>query len=522
MDGTRARKRRPTRDPIVRTTVFLVTAILTAATGAGLLWGIATGRAAPARVTSATQPYGVGSPASISPSFSSNTSCSASACHGNGTVGRPGSEQSTWAASLGDKSDPHRRAYSVLFNAASQNIMRLLNAGLPAEKQKHAHENPLCLKCHALDEAKLFDHEVLSHHALSEGVSCDSCHGASAKWLSAHYESGWALLTSREKFEQYGFRPLKNLTARTLACASCHVGDADREVNHDLIAAGHPRLAFESARFHFAPQYLQHWSEKLPAKDFEVRAWYIGQWVNLRSAVALLESRARGVEEKPWPEFSVGGCYACHQSIGESKPRRFSPGSLDRAAGVIPWQTWYASLAKVLPAIHSSIVEGGPIPEEQVQDLLAPLAQLRVEMQKTRPNAAIVADLAGQARLRLDAWLSRLQEAEDRGAFRPTTRETSLEMGRQLVASALREDGATLRDSDWDFVAQHYLGLAAVYHAMGGASGSLAGWKPAIDRLQKSLAFEKGFNSPRDYRPDDAAVALKELQQILNTMRASR
>src|SRR4051794_34020983 len=73
--------------------------------------------AAPARPADA-KPYGLDKK-----SFAqvSSASCAAAACHGGGRIGRRGSEHSTWAATLLPEatSDPHARAYRVLFNEES-------------------------------------------------------------------------------------------------------------------------------------------------------------------------------------------------------------------------------------------------------------------------------------------------------------------------------------------------------------------------------------------------------------------
>src|SRR5437762_4932733 len=91
-----------------------------------------------------------------------------------------------------------------------------------------AHKEALCLKCHAIDGVK-------PEMAVSEGVGCDACHGPAEKWLNAHVEPGWKHLSSRAKWEGYGFVPAENLVARSVNCVKCHVGGADRDVNHDLI-----------------------------------------------------------------------------------------------------------------------------------------------------------------------------------------------------------------------------------------------------------------------------------------------
>ena len=124
------------------------------------------------------------------------------------------------------------------------------------------HKDARCLACHAIDSTK---EPETRDQILAEGVGCGGCHGPADKWIGQHYTAEWKALSNREKWEKYGFVPTKNLVARTLNCASCHVGDAGRDMNHDFIAAGHPRLAFEAARFHHQPDYRTHTGRKRPS-----------------------------------------------------------------------------------------------------------------------------------------------------------------------------------------------------------------------------------------------------------------
>ena len=203
-----------------------------------------------------------------------------------------------------------------MFNEVSVRMGELLHL------KQAPHREALCLRCHAVDSGSDL---AIRDQILSEGVGCSACHGPAEKWISVHYLPEWKTLSPRAKWQDYGFVPTKNLVARTLKCASCHVGDGEREVNHDLIAAGHPRLAFEAARFHYQPDYRKHWSERTPQPDFEIRAWVVGQAATLRTAAELLRSRteraAAGDNSTPWPEFEGLSCYACHQKVGEAKLR---------------------------------------------------------------------------------------------------------------------------------------------------------------------------------------------------------
>ena len=62
------------------------------------------------------------------------------------------------------------------------------------------------------------------------------------------------------------FRATKELAERAKVCTRCHVGRRSpdglltQEVNHDLIAAGHPRLNFEFAAYQ--ENLPVHWDEK--------------------------------------------------------------------------------------------------------------------------------------------------------------------------------------------------------------------------------------------------------------------
>ncbi len=483
-----------------------------------------------------------------------NTSCAAAACHGGGAVGRVGSEQSTWADQGREgvtAHDPHRKAYGVLFEERSTRMIDLLNGSRSdGHKLAPAHQEALCLKCHAVDRKKWYDGEELPDNLRAEGVACEACHGTSEKWLTEHYLPGWKGLSNRVKAEKYGFTPTKNLVSRAANCATCHVGAAGgQEVNHDLIAAGHPRLNFEYTRFHHAPDYRKHWAEPTPRADFELRAWYVGQLTSLRAAVGLLEERAAKADAHdattPWPEFSESSCFACHQPIGTSEVRR-PRGFAGRKTGTLPWQPWYTAAAAILPAVHETLLPGTVPPN------LKAFIDLRKEMEERQPSAARVKQMASDAGAALDAALNTVQAADDAGAFAHVPPDAAAALGRRLVADTLVRDdaglfaagggmaaaatfdradtltsqNAVLKDYDWDFVAQHYLGIAAAYYAAGGgaADSPVVGWKGPLDGLRAALAFptdprtpDVRFDSPGAYRPANARRHLMALDQTLRS-----
>src|SRR5262249_17333411 len=193
--------------------------------------------------------------------------------HANGPRGSPRSEYTTWATY-----DPHARAGTTLFGKKSLTIEKNFK-GLADLADAHPEKDLLCLNCHVqprLTEAAA-RHERFS---LIDGVGCEACHGPAEKWVSRHYTDEWRGKTAEEK-ARLGMTNTRDLRVRAEVCVACHVGSGDSDVNHDLIAAGHPRLRFEFGAY--LANYPRHWSEtkdKEGRADFEAQAWLIGQAVS--------------------------------------------------------------------------------------------------------------------------------------------------------------------------------------------------------------------------------------------------
>ena len=97
-------------------------------------------------------------------------------------------------------------------------------------------------------------------------------------------------------------------------CASCHVGDRQRNMNHDMIAAGHPPLFYEFTTYHH--RLPKHWRDPRTkdAEHYESTLWFVGQIAALEAQVALIESRAENTSAA-WPEFAHLDCAGCHQPL---------------------------------------------------------------------------------------------------------------------------------------------------------------------------------------------------------------
>ncbi len=243
-------------------------------------------------------------------------SCTSSGCH-NQDSGRAsyarGSEYAVWASH-----DPHSRAFQVLFDARSLQIQKNLDHAAPPNTATPPDKNLLCIRCHVDPHA-----DAVAEAApvwFSDGVGCESCHGPAGGWLTAHYGPEWQSLSDEQKCKR-GFNDMKDLGNRARACTDCHVGGDRAEVNHDLIAAGHPALLFENSSFLDRYRPYQHWSEaedrrRHPA--FEVETWAVGQVVSGKAAMKLLAAR-RG--RRSLPTFGRGRSSPSTIARRATKPR---------------------------------------------------------------------------------------------------------------------------------------------------------------------------------------------------------
>lgn len=313
-------------------------------------------------------------------------SCAASACHGS--LDKGASEMKS-AVTIWTRDDPHARAYFTLRGERSKKMLANLRrldtpAGVRPETE------PLCLKCHA---ASVPDELQGPKFDATEGVGCESCHGPSGKWKVIHDLPSWKALSDNEK-AGFGMRALRNPAVRADACAGCHQGSPDREVNHDLIAAGHPALFFDvSAQMDRLPR---HWDRSIDRQvpDFSARLWVAGQLMGARLSMENLEARAKNAN-KPWPEFAEHDCLACHRNA------RLDP--LPPVKGVLrgqaPYLAWHQPMTSVLASVHSFADH----------KLLESLAQLTTLMNEPLPDRAAVAKKAAEVRGQLDGMLGKVE-----------------------------------------------------------------------------------------------------------------
>jgi len=309
--------------------------------------------------------------------------CAASSCHGSiqpkTTTRIFQNEFTIWIAQ-----DKHARAFSVLQNNVSQRIGRILNIGPPAQA-------PKCLACHALyvspeQQAQTFE--------LGDGVSCENCHGPASGWLGPHTTKNWP----HEKSVQLGMYDTRNLENRAAKCLTCHLGTAEKFVDHEMIAAGHPDLTFELGLFTFVMP--AHW--KMPEQENpwrQVQAWGVGQAVQLRESLYRLARRAKS---PVWPEYAELDCFACHHSLTRPEDSwRQQRGYAGRRPGNPPWNE-----SRVV-VFRDLVEEISPNASKQLNDEVAQLASLMNQLNGNREqiaaSAAHASALADQIVKQVDA-----------------------------------------------------------------------------------------------------------------------
>ena len=241
--------------------------------------------------------------------------CAASQCHGSAiprdATGVLQNEYVTWT-----QADPHSRAYEVLSNDQSRRIAARL--GLD-----NAREAQACLDCHADNVAPAQRGEKFQ---LSDGVACEACHGGAENWLATHYNSP---AVSRADKLASGMYPTNEASARASLCLSCHLGTENKFATHRMMAAGHPRLAFELDTFtelwrtlgrqpHFRNDAEYRERKNVPGHSF---TWATGLIAEARLRLDLIaSSHFDGIGM--FPELGFYDCHACHRSMKTVQWRR--------------------------------------------------------------------------------------------------------------------------------------------------------------------------------------------------------
>src|SRR5580693_2520719 len=414
-------------------------------------------------------------------------SCAATSCHGS-VKPVAGSrilqnEYSTWIIK-----DKHSHAYRALTGDIGERIARILKLNSKAE------ESPKCLACHALyttpeQRGRPFE--------LSEGVSCENCHGPASAWLGPHTTRDWA----HEKSVALGMRDTRDVIHRTEKCLECHLGTKEKFVDHEMIAAGHPDLFFELDSF--SAVMPRHWKsprESAPGKPVEdaawagVRDWGTGQAVQLRAERERLTWRAKGErfdKKEVWPEYSELSCFACHHALAPAKDSwRQEHGYAGRRPGDPAWNSSRYAVFRLLAK---------QIDTANAEELDRRLLEVSEEMSRLNPDRKVVEASASAAGPLVERFAERL-------AAMPYDRAAVLR-----VLQLIPDDAETISLADERAAEQAAMAMDSLYIAYSKDA------KPANAVEVRAIINElfQQLENPSAYNADQFASSLRKIRALL-------
>jgi len=399
-----------------------------------------------------------------------SASCSGRACHGGSQpvhgqiVGQ--NEYSKWIAN-----DPHSKAFQALFSDRAKTISK--NLGGP-----EAHKDSRCLACHITPQVSNL--QLKADYALDFGVGCESCHGTATKgWLSEHTTAQWKSLSFDKKqkaYDSHGMNFLSNPAIQAQVCVGCHIGspvDAEknvplRDANHDIMAAGHPRLIFEATTF--AENMPPHWNENKYSKTPErkVALWANGQVIVAWASAKLAELRS-GEKAEVWPEFAQNDCFACHADLSNPSWRRSSDYYSGRKPGALPINNWpFAWLDVSLELLG-----------KKEHAILKNLREYQLVSERFSSSRQQVNFASKGLASSLSELVGELKQPGGQ-----VSNDWKNILGKSLAAKSTSA-------ASWDFSVQHSI-----------ASSVLAAEGKAVPQaIWESLSFTPGYESPKGFKP---------------------
>lgn len=391
--------------------------------------------------------------------------CASSNCHGSTRPRRVfdvlQNEHFTWYK----RGDPHyARAFPVLFEERSRIIAR--NLRLPAAPA----ESPACLGCHGFQVPK---EKQANRLEIEDGISCEACHGPASGWIEGHTAADW----THQRSVEAGMTDLRDLDVRSRLCLSCHLGAPGAEVDHELIAAGHPVLTFELDNY--SQSMPAHWMPLRDKKNQEglrethgARAWAVGQAAAFREGLDQLARRAR---ERRWPELSEMKCESCHHTLTEQRWRTVRPP--DRPG--LP--RWSPARWTVLRHLVTAVA-----PDAR-DSLDADVERLARQVARFNTPPAEVAETAGRLSRKLAGVVPRLDRAPWDDA----------QVRRVLLAIAA--DGEALAATDRPAAEQAFLAASSLVAQLQtrNTRRARAGLANTLDAMEKEFAEPYAWNPGR-------------------------
>jgi hypothetical protein len=281
----------------------------------------------------------------------------------------------------------------------------------------------------------------------------------------------------------------EDLASRAKVCFSCHVGDlhspsGPREVNHDLMAAGHPSMYFEWEAYWQA--YPAHWSSQKDEERFGTsvahRRWQIGNLVQAQSRFDLLLQRCRSIsrgETRSWPELTEYSCYNCHHTLAYPSWRQSQT-----TGGTYDWDAWcIAGVRSVTPQAKLAKWETLLIPFEKA--ITAHPPDVAETIRVTEP---------------IVAWIeSALEELRSRPL-------ASAEELAQEVRAGLLEP---LRPKSWEAAVQWSTGMQARLMALSRDATVPQASGPVSAKIRESY-----LDGPEQFEPSKLDTRRQQLEEL--------
>ena len=424
------------------------------------------------------------------PPIATSSSCSGRGCHGGSepVLGQivQQNEFSSWIAH-----DKHSKAYESLLSDRAKTMAT--NLGIPA-----AHKDLRCLACHTTPQ--IAQEQSKLDYPIDLGVGCESCHGsASPKWLGIHTTEAWKNTPAAAKKSLYdteGMNYLGNAMVQAQVCMGCHVGApanpqagiTARDANHDIMAAGHPKLTFEALSYQV--NMPPHWNQKKydsnTNRDLEI--WVTGQLASLSSSIELSSHRAELAltNQGVWPEFAESSCLSCHADFQQPSWRNKKNYYEGRKPGSLPYDSWTGVL------LSEALLISGQ--DKQIASLYSDFVKTKNNFKTSPKQAKAAADtLANQ--------LTNIQKELVTKGINPPKEWRTL-----LLDQLSKHNPET---ASWNESTQITLALSM-----------LSSKKPEqaiLQNLWENLAYPSGYESPKGYSPNP-----KSLEGVLQKLKSSK
>ena len=425
--------------------------------------------------------------------------CMTTACHGSNVA-----DSKTWqrAGKIWFDQDPHAQAYTSLLTEASAKIVsRLADEELKPSSQAYRDVlNAKCVSCHS--------NENVPEAQRVLGVDCQVCHGSSDAWGSQHYSSEWKALGS-ERFDNSQMLNAESSVSRAKICSSCHIGELDRtsglrvrldrEVDHRMMAAGHPPLYFDFEDY--SRRYPVHWDTSDESTGLGstkgLERWRTGKITSAITRLNQLSIRAERSTRQTdktgdWPELTEYSCTNCHHSLYQPYGRRAYGTN-----AIADWDDWCISQLDCA------------IREPFVNELNAHVGRMKNQMEQISPDPRAVLQTAKSMRQLLERELSHASSSN----------ENNVEFMLKKLKSRV-ENVSEIRN--WESATQWYIATRVLSEGLGIEGSklpvSLVNQDPFLsDKVTWKRSDQRNLNFPSAFHPDMLADYRNALIQLLRS-----